>query len=176
MSFVLRRAAARVICFNPQGEVLLIRAADPVDRAKPPWWELPGGGIDVGETPEHAILRELREEAGVRHAEVGPCVWTQHAQFTFSGWNFDQHERIYVATCDGDTSGELRLEAFEAAAFQGERWWAIEDLLANPEPTVPPRLRDFLPAIAAGHRPDPPIDITPLDHSLADHSRHDDAK
>ncbi|HQF94384.1 MAG TPA: NUDIX domain-containing protein [Microthrixaceae bacterium] len=161
MGFVIRRIAARVVCFDPDGRILLIRSSDPADRSKPAWWELPGGGIDGGETAEHAIARELAEEAGVRDPVIGPCVWTQHAQFTFAGWDFDQHERIHVATCDGDTTGTLHLEAFEALAFEESRWWDPEEFLAETGPTVPPRLREFLPAIIAGDRPDPPIDITP---------------
>ena len=161
MSFVIRRTAARVLCFDPVGRLLLIRSSDPVDRAKPPWWELPGGGVDHGETDEEALLRELSEEAGITDAIIGPCIWTQHAQFTFSGLNFDQHERVHIAHCDGTTDGIRRLEALVALAFEEQRWWDPREFLAGTEPTVPPRLREFLPAILDGEFPDTPIDITP---------------
>ena len=150
-----------MVCFDPHGRFLLIRAVDPADASKPAWWELPGGGIDPGESAEAACVRELREEAGVATAVVGPCVWVQRAQFTFAGWDFDQAERIHVAHCDGTTDLPTHLEAFEALAFRGHRWWTLDELLANDEPTVPPRLREFLPAVVAGEHPDPPIDISP---------------
>ena len=53
------------------------------------------------------------------------------------------------------------MEAPEAAAFLGAQWWVLDDLLANEEPTVPLRLREFLPALVAGELPVEPIDITP---------------
>jgi putative (di)nucleoside polyphosphate hydrolase len=35
-----------------------------------PRWQMPQGGIDAGETPRQAALRELREEIGTGRAEI----------------------------------------------------------------------------------------------------------
>ncbi|WP_102223847.1 NUDIX hydrolase [Acidimangrovimonas sediminis] len=45
------------------GSVLLTHQADPVPEV-----QLPGGGIDAGEHPLHALHREVREETGWRIA------------------------------------------------------------------------------------------------------------
>jgi putative (di)nucleoside polyphosphate hydrolase len=34
------------------------------------WWQMPQGGIDAGEDPATAALRELHEETGVRSASI----------------------------------------------------------------------------------------------------------
>jgi len=63
--YTLRRQAARVVLLDPAGSVLLLQANDPADAQKPAWWEIPGGGIDHGESSAEAARRELWEETGL---------------------------------------------------------------------------------------------------------------
>lgn len=160
MSFVWRRQAARVVALDEQRRIFLINASDPADATKEPWWEIPGGGIEGAESSAHAVQRELWEEGGIGDAEIGPVIWTQHVNFDFAGYHFDQDEVIHVAWCRSDTAHAPQgLELFEAMAFKGSRWWPLEELLASDAPTLPTRLREFLPAIVAGDLPAEPIDI-----------------
>ena len=96
-----KRPAARVVLLDREGRIFLVHAEDPADHRKPPWWEIPGGGMDPGESSEDACRRELIEETGITDVDMGPCIWTQHVEFDFGGLHFDSHERIHVAWCDG---------------------------------------------------------------------------
>lgn len=44
-------------------QVLLVQSSNP--RYNPPMWWLPGGGIDFGERPTEALIREFDEETGI---------------------------------------------------------------------------------------------------------------
>lgn len=55
----LQRSVTGVIFNEDRNQVLLIKRRDV------PIWVLPGGGVDAGETPEDAILREIFEETGL---------------------------------------------------------------------------------------------------------------
>jgi ADP-ribose pyrophosphatase len=56
--------SAGIVPLTADGEVILVRQYRHVPGEF--CWEIPGGGIDPGESPEHAAQRELREEAGYR--------------------------------------------------------------------------------------------------------------
>src|SRR5436309_337741 len=52
-----------------QGEIVLVRQGMPGRRAAV--WELPGGGIESGELPTEAMIREVREETGLEVLDPG---------------------------------------------------------------------------------------------------------
>jgi 8-oxo-dGTP pyrophosphatase MutT (NUDIX family) len=158
-AWTLRRTAARVVLLDDGGRIFLMAARDPADSSKPPWWEIPGGGIDHGETSAEAAERELREETGIIGARMGPCIWVQHVEFDFGGFHFDQNEFVHVAWVDGGEYRPEGLEALEHLAFTDGRWWSLAELLESDVPLLPPRLRDLLPPILAGELPDVPFDI-----------------
>jgi 8-oxo-dGTP diphosphatase len=71
-----------VALVDTDGRVLI--AQRPPGKSLAGLWEFPGGKVDPGETPEAALIRELREELGVDTQES--CL----APFTFASHRYER--------------------------------------------------------------------------------------
>jgi 8-oxo-dGTP diphosphatase len=80
MKTILVVAAALV---DSDGRVLI--AQRPEGKQLAGLWEFPGGKVELGETPETALIRELEEELGitVKQACLAPFVFASHTYETF---------------------------------------------------------------------------------------------
>ncbi len=74
---------AAVALVDPDGRVLI--AQRPEGKAMAGLWEFPGGKVDPGETPEEALIRELKEELDidVTASCLGPFTFASHAYDDF---------------------------------------------------------------------------------------------
>jgi len=74
---------AAVALLDADNRVLL--AQRPPGKAMAGLWEFPGGKVHAGETPEQALLRELREELAVdtESACLAPFTFASHAYDDF---------------------------------------------------------------------------------------------
>jgi 8-oxo-dGTP diphosphatase len=113
------RVAAYALCLDDDGRILLARLTYP--EVKAGWWTLPGGGIDFGESPPEAVLRELAEETGLTgtiESLAGVESWVRHGPVP--GGTGDDFQAIQIIYRVRVTGGTLRDEvdgSTDAAAW-----------------------------------------------------------
>ena len=61
MKKIKYRSCVSILLFNRNGKVLVAERNDIIEAT----WQLPQGGIELGETLKDAALREMREEIGI---------------------------------------------------------------------------------------------------------------
>lgn len=155
------RPGARLLVVNARDEILLIHEHyDDVVLIEQPdlrdLWVLPGGGIDPGEDPETAALRELWEETGLTGYPLGPCIWLRDRIVMIRGERVCKSERVFLVRMDDDPV--IRLDdPIGQADVSGYRWWTLADLRETVEILSPPNLPDLAGPVLAGDIPATPI-------------------
>jgi len=104
--------------FNSRGEVYLQKRPEWKDIQPGKWDTSVGGHIDYGETPETALVREVREELGI--TDFVP-EWV--GQYVFEGLREREYVYIYKTVYDGPVSPS-------ASELDGGRFWRFEDIRA----------------------------------------------
>lgn len=154
------RVSAKLYLLDADGRLLLLSCTDPA-RPHVTWLELPGGGVEPGEDPVAATVREVREETGVvlDPASVGPLQWTQRASFLWRGREHVAHHEGRVARLTGPPETvPTALTDAEVGTLLDLRWWTVSELQAWRGRTFPRSLVALLPRLLAGERVDEPDD------------------
>ena len=112
----LLHAVVHLHVFNSKGEVYLQRRPDWKDIQPGKWDTSVGGHIDLGETPELALVREVREELGITEftpERVGKYVFDSKRE----------RELVYVnrTTYDGPVTPS-------AEELDGGRFWTMDEI------------------------------------------------
>ena len=142
----IERFGARVLLVDGEKRLLLVRGHDP-HRPERSFWFTPGGGIEAGESPREAAVRELAEETGyVLEPDelVGP-VWRRTAVFDFASRPYTQHEEIFVgllADAERRARTDAELTADEHEALDEITWLSNAQVAAEPREVFPEVLRE----------------------------------
>ncbi len=154
------RVSAKLFLLDQDGRLLLLSCTDP-DRPHITWLELPGGGVEPGEDPVTATVREVREETGIvlDPSRVGPLQWTQRAAFRWLGQDHEADHEGRLARLDAPPETvALALTEAEVGTLLAQRWWTAEELAAYDGRTFPRSLVALLPRLVAGERVDEAYD------------------
>lgn len=130
----LYRPAVGIMLINPAGSIFVGRRIDmPAGLAA---WQMPQGGIDPGEAPREAALRELKEEAGTDKAEIlgesrrwlSYDVPSEIAGHMWGGRYRGQRQKWFAMRFLGEDA-DIDPTATEHPEFDAWEWVAAERLL-----------------------------------------------
>ena len=145
-----QRVAAYAVIVRA-GDILLARIAPAISETEQ--WTLPGGGIDFGEHPDDAVVREVHEETGLS-CELGRPIWIGSAHRHFDTGPHGERGAsemhsvriVYDAWVPADAP-EPRVVEIDGSTVDA-RWHPVVDVESGAVPTVP-MVRQAL----AHHRP-----------------------
>jgi 8-oxo-dGTP pyrophosphatase MutT (NUDIX family) len=160
---LVERSVVRLVVLDTADQVLLFHTRDPTYPDLGDWWELPGGGIEAGETYLEAAIRELHEETGIDAdpVQVGAPTWRRHATFRYRGERRLQHEAVvtvHLATAAPSVSGALRV-GYENEDYFDYRWWPVAEITESVERFYPSRLPELVRAHLDGQHIDEPYEV-----------------
>ncbi len=151
------RIGARVLLVDQHDRVLLIHARDP-DNPGHHWWELPGGGLDEGESPEQAALREVAEETGIELDHLGPQVWIRESRFRYRGRDHHRIDHVFLAWHTAAAPPvATSLTENEKVGLIERAWLTAPELRKCPDKLLPATLPTLFESVLTGEIPSKPL-------------------
>jgi len=141
------RRGVGIALFNAAGKVF---AAERIDT--PGAWQMPQGGLDKGEEPWPAALRELKEEIGTAKAErLRETDWLRYdlpedlVGHVWHGKYRGQEQKWFAARFTG-VDADIDLEADRHPEFRAWCWTSLGEL---PDLIVPFKRELYLSVVTA---------------------------
>jgi 8-oxo-dGTP diphosphatase len=164
-STMRQKHTSRLIVVDEDNRVLLFRVVDktvadprfPAQGSERSFWITPGGSLEPGESHEDAARRELWEETGIDSVDIGPWVWTDQRQLSWSGEPVQLYERYYLIRVNQTQIRFQQLSAQERKSFKEHKWWTVANIPSSRETIFPLGFGDLVLDLTEGRIPSTPI-------------------
>ena len=132
--------AAAAFISNPSGQTLFIRRSKDPAKGK---LAIPGGFVDIGETAERALQREIHEEVGL---EVGSLTYlcSQTNDYHYKEITYPVLDLFFVAAV-ANSAGVAALDGVESYSW-------LDAAQVNPEEIAFPSVRAALAVCVSGQK------------------------
>lgn len=145
------RLGVGAVLLNDRGQVWMGRRLARVSPALSHPWQLPQGGLDKGEDPRQAVLRELEEETGTAKAEIiaETSRWLTYdlpedlRNVAWKGRYRGQKQKWFALRFTG-TDGDIDINADAKPEFDAWRWGEMTELPDLIVPFKRPLYRELL--------------------------------
>lgn len=114
------------LAINDKGEFLLTQRHEPHDPAVHGLWQLPGGGMEFGESPEQTLAREMQEELGVSARILSPLPIAKTSVRAGTDFGFHVTLLTYLISIDSQTP---KIADEETAAYG---WYTLDQVHTLP--------------------------------------------
>jgi 8-oxo-dGTP pyrophosphatase MutT (NUDIX family) len=150
---LVRRVTGRLLLIDGHGRVLLIH--ERAEDRSGTYWLTPGGGLEPGEAPQQAAVRETYEETGIEVVLPldTPPVLARPRQWTSNGIEYAQTDHFFaVAVPAGLSVAPAAPTDLERTLLLGHRWWTAAELRASDATFEPHDIADLLERVATIRR------------------------
>ena len=147
-----KRQSARAILLNPQNQMLWLLVADEIGRGGiTPFWSVPGGGLEEGETFEATLKREMLEELGLEISEPGIHVATFEGLTQWRDQWYDNDSRFFVLRLEQQEFDFSRHTDLEQEVVKGYRWWSYEEIKNSSDLFLPAAIVEVFGGFVSGN-------------------------
>ena len=138
----MHRLIAHALIKNNKGELLILKRTEQENGTRNfegGKWDIPGGKVEMFETPGEAAVRETEEETGLKVAIKG---------IVFEHSNLDRRKNQVFTTliylCGYDNDSEITLNPIEHTEY---KWVAPEDILEMGDKELVPYMKGLILAV-----------------------------
>ncbi len=109
------------IIFNDKKQVLLIQRYNPRSIHSHLKWAFPGGGIEFGEHPNETLIREVREEVGVKIDPIEDALF-------IANHVFEETRTHVVCLCYPAVFKNGKIDTSRDKATKDAKWFTVNEI------------------------------------------------